>query len=93
MLELRVDRAVVDEACDTSAIAKAVALAAQEVGNTRQALNLLRVSAELSEQNGEVPVTDAHIETARERVQRGRRQSSERPSGWRSRMLCRRCRR
>ena len=71
MLELRVDRAVVDKACDTSAIAKA-ALAAQEVGNARQALNLRRVGGELAEQHGEVPVTDDHIETARERVQRGR---------------------
>nr|WP_241897944.1 cell division control protein Cdc6 [Halorubrum sp. C191] len=72
ILEHRADRAVVDEACDTSAIAKAAALAAQEVGNARQALDLLRVGAELAEQHGEAPVTDAHIETARERVQRGR---------------------
>ncbi|MDB9235696.1 cell division control protein 6-like protein [Halorubrum ezzemoulense] len=72
MLEYWADRAVVDEACDTSAIAKAAALAAQEVGNARQALDLLCVGAELAEQHGEAPVTDAHIETARERVQRGR---------------------
>ncbi|ELZ33612.1 cell division control protein 6-like protein [Halorubrum distributum JCM 10247] len=72
MLEYWADRAVVDEACDTSAIAKAAALAAQDMGNTRQALDLRRVGAELAEQHGEALVTDAHIETARERVQRGR---------------------
>jgi cell division control protein 6 len=72
MLEHRVDRAVVNEACDTSAIAKAAALAAQKVENARQVLDLLRVGAELAEQHGETPVTDDHIETARERVQRGR---------------------
>nr|WP_232508569.1 hypothetical protein [Haloarcula marismortui] len=53
-------------------IAKAAALAAQDMGNARQALDLLRVGAELAEQNGEIPMTDTHIETARERVQRGR---------------------
>jgi len=72
ILEHRAGRAFVDEACDTSAIANAAALAAQDMGNARQALDLLRVGAELAEQNGEALVTDAHIETARERVQRGR---------------------
>ena len=42
------------------------------MGNARQALDLLRVGAELAEQNGETPVTDDHIEAARDRVQRGR---------------------
>lgn len=72
ILEHRADRAFVDEACDTSAIAKAAALAAQDMGNVRQTLDLLRVGVELAEEKGEAPVTDAHIETARERVQRGR---------------------
>ncbi|WP_241658462.1 AAA family ATPase [Halorubrum sp. BOL3-1] len=72
ILEHRADRAFVDEACATSAIAKAAALAAQDMGNARQALDLLRVGAELAERNGEAPVTDEHVDTARERVQRGR---------------------
>ncbi|WP_241686217.1 cell division control protein 6-like protein [Halorubrum amylolyticum] len=71
ILDHRADRAVVDEACDTSAIAKGAALAAQEVENARQALDLLRVGAGLAEQHGEAPVTDA-LGTVRERVQRGR---------------------
>ncbi|MDB2283308.1 hypothetical protein PM030_15670 [Halorubrum ezzemoulense] len=70
MLEYWAARAVVDEACDTSAIATVAALAAQEVKNARQALDLLRAGAELAEQHGEAPVTDAHIEIARERVQK-----------------------
>lgn len=57
---------------DTSAIATAVALDTQEVENARQALDLLRAGAELAEQHGEAPVTDYHIETARERVQNHR---------------------
>jgi Cdc6-like AAA superfamily ATPase len=56
----------------TSAIAKAAALAAQVMGNAQQALDLLRVGAELAEQNGETSVINEHIDTARERVQRGR---------------------
>lgn len=72
ILEGRADRAVDDEACGTTAIAKAAALAAQEVGNARQALDLRRVGAERAEQNGKAPVTDDHVTTARARVQRGR---------------------
>ena len=51
ILEHRADWAFVDEACDTSAIAKAAALAAQDMGNARQAFDLLHVGAELAEQN------------------------------------------
>jgi Cdc6-like AAA superfamily ATPase len=72
VLEYWAERAVVDEARDTSGIAKAVVLAAQEVGDTQQALDLLQVGAELVEQHGKAPDTDAYIETARERLQRGR---------------------
>jgi cell division control protein 6 len=72
ILAHRAERAFVEGACDTSAIAKAAALAAQDMGNARQALDLLRVGAELAEQSGETLVTDDHIEAARERVQRGR---------------------
>ena len=68
----RAENAFVEGACDESAIAKAAALAAQDMGNARQALDLLRVGAELAERNGEMPVTDEHVETAREQVQRGR---------------------
>ena len=56
-LEHRAERAIVDEACDTSGITKAAALAAQDMGNARQALDLLRVGAELAEQHGEAPRT------------------------------------
>ncbi|EMA18019.1 cell division control protein 6-like protein [Haloarcula amylolytica JCM 13557] len=72
ILEHRAERAFVDEACDLSAIANAAALAAQDMGNARQALDLLRVGAELAERNGETSVMDDHIEAAREQVQRGR---------------------
>ena len=41
----RADSAFVDDGCDQSAIAMAVASAAQDMGNARQAIDLLRAAA------------------------------------------------
>jgi len=75
ILHHRAERAFIDDACDGSAIAKAAALSAQDMGNARQAIDLLRVGAEVAERTGEEVVTDDHIEEARMRVQRGRLQN------------------
>ncbi|NGM69537.1 AAA family ATPase [Natronolimnobius sp. AArcel1] len=72
ILHDRADRAFVDGACDDSAIAKAAALSAQDMGNARQAIDLLRVGAEVAERDGDETVDDTHIENARTLVQRGR---------------------
>ncbi|GAB3675134.1 orc1/cdc6 family replication initiation protein [Halopiger thermotolerans] len=72
ILRDRADRAFVDGACDESAIAKAAALSAQDMGNARQAIDLLRVGAEVAEREGDETGTDDHIEDARTLVQRGR---------------------
>ncbi|RKD95119.1 orc1/cdc6 family replication initiation protein [Halopiger aswanensis] len=72
ILHDRAERAFVDGACDESAIAKAAALSAQDMGNARQAIDLLRVGAEVAEREGDETVTDDHIEDARTLVQRGR---------------------
>ncbi|OVE84435.1 orc1/cdc6 family replication initiation protein [Natronolimnobius baerhuensis] len=72
ILHDRADRAFVDGACDDSAIAKAAALSAQDMGNARQAIDLLRVGAEVAERNSDEIVDDTHIENARTLVQRGR---------------------
>ncbi|MFC4438564.1 MULTISPECIES: orc1/cdc6 family replication initiation protein [Natrialbaceae] len=74
ILEDRADRAFVSGACDDSTIAKAAALSAQDMGNARQAIDLLRVGAEVAERAGDDVVTDEHIEDARTLVQRGRLQ-------------------
>ncbi|MCU4744268.1 orc1/cdc6 family replication initiation protein [Halobacteria archaeon AArc-m2/3/4] len=68
----RADRAFVDGAYDKSAITMAAALAAQDMGNARQAIDLLRVGAEVAEKAGDTRVVDDHIENARTLVQRGR---------------------
>ena len=72
ILRDRADRAFIDGACDESAIAKAAALSAQDMGNARQAIDLLRVGAEVAERDGDEVVDDTHIEDARTLVQRGR---------------------
>ncbi|SFT02937.1 orc1/cdc6 family replication initiation protein [Halostagnicola kamekurae] len=72
ILHDRADRAFVDGGCDDSAIAKAAALSAQDMGNARQALDLLRVGAEEAERQDDNIVVDTHIEEARTLVQRGR---------------------
>ncbi|QDX41020.1 orc1/cdc6 family replication initiation protein [Salarchaeum sp. JOR-1] len=72
ILRDRADRAFVEDGCADSAIAKAAAIAAKDRGNARQAIDLLRVGAEVAEKNGDTQVTDAHITDAQELVQRGR---------------------
>ncbi|ELY42627.1 AAA family ATPase [Natronorubrum bangense] len=75
ILQHRADQAFVDGACDRSAIAKAAALSAQDRGNARQAIDLLRAGAEVAQKEDEETVIDNHVEAARTLVQRGRLQT------------------
>src|SRR2546422_321800 len=45
------------------------ALAAQEHGDARRALDLLRVSAELAERQGEEHITEEHVQRAKNKIQ------------------------
>jgi cell division control protein 6 len=72
ILEDRANRAFVDEGYDRSAIGMAAAISAQDMGNARQAIDLLRVGGEVAERANDDCVTDSHIGDARELVQRGR---------------------
>jgi archaeal cell division control protein 6 len=72
ILRDRAKRAFVEEGWDRSAIGMASAISAQDMGNARQAIDLLRVGGEVAERRDDGCVTDEHIETARELVQRGR---------------------
>jgi len=72
ILSDRAERAFVTGGYDESAIAMAAAIAAQDMGNARQAIDLLRVGAEVAEKEGDDRVEDTHIRNARELVQRGR---------------------
>jgi len=68
----RAERALVDGGYDDSAIAKAGAIAAKDMGNARQAIDLLRVGAEVTERSSADTVTDTQITEAQRIVQRGR---------------------
>lgn len=68
----RAEQAFVDDGFDESAIAMASAIAAHDMGNARQAIDLLRTGTEQAEISGDGCVTDTHIKDARAIVQRGR---------------------
>ena len=72
ILEMRAEKALVDDACESSAIKLAAAKAAKDTGSARQAIDLLREGGDLAEEVGAGTITDDHIERAAERVQRGR---------------------
>lgn len=71
ILEHRAKKAFHEDAFNQSAIAKAAAIAAQDMGNARQALDLLKTGAEVAKRNEEETVTDKHISEAQIHVQRG----------------------
>ena len=54
------------------AVGKAAALAAQDTGSARQAIDLLRKGGEIAERVGDTTIEDKHIGDAREEVKRGR---------------------
>jgi len=72
ILRERAEKAFIDGAYDGSAIAWASAVSARDMGNARQAIDLLRVGAEVAEKAGEEQVAERHLKEARELVQRGR---------------------
>ena len=45
------------------------ALSAQEMGDARRALTLLRISAEEAERNGDTVVTEAHVRSAKNKIE------------------------
>jgi len=63
--ELAFEPGIVEE----SVIPRCAALSAQDSGDARKALDLLRVSAEIAERNGDAAVTDAHVTAARNKIE------------------------
>ena len=72
ILATRAEKALVDHACEESAIRLAAAKAAKDTGSARQAIDLLREGGDVAEEEGADTISDEHIERAAERVQRGR---------------------
>ncbi len=72
ILEERAKTAFNENAVDFAVITKCAALAAQENGDARKALDLLRVAAELSERENKGRVTERHVDTAEEKLDKDR---------------------
>ncbi len=70
ILRQRAEIAFYPEAVDNTVIEKCAAIAAQEHGDARRALDLLRVSAEIAERRGETKVLPEHVDMAHEKIER-----------------------
>lgn len=68
ILSIRITEAFYENAIDDSVINKCAALAAQEHGDARRALDLIRVAAEISERTGQTVITEDQLDVAKERI-------------------------
>ncbi|RLI80431.1 cell division control protein Cdc6 [Archaeoglobales archaeon] len=69
ILTQRAELAFYDGVLDEEVIPFCAALAAQEHGDARKALDLLRVSGEIAERDGECPVTKNHVKKAVKKIE------------------------
>ena len=69
ILKQRADLAFFPGVIDASVAPLCSALAAQEHGDARRALDLLRVAAEIAERNGDDKVTEAHVYKAKNKLE------------------------
>lgn len=72
ILEERSRTAFHENVIDYAVLTKCAALAAQENGDARKALDLLRVAAELAEREGRDRVTERHVDMAEEKLDKER---------------------
>jgi cell division control protein 6 len=54
---------------DPAVIPYCAALSAQDSGDARKALDFLRIAADIAERNGDSVVTEAHVNSAREKIE------------------------
>lgn len=72
ILQERSGMAFNENAVDYAVLTKCAALAAQENGDARKALDLLRVAAELAERESRGRVTERHVDMAEEKIDKER---------------------
>ncbi len=68
ILGIRILEAFNPDAIDESVLNKCAALAAQEHGDARRALELIRVAGEITERAGGDKINEEHLDVARERI-------------------------
>ena len=69
ILQDRANEAFYPDVVDESVIPYVAAISAQDSGDARKALDLLRISADIAERNGEKRITEAHVEYARQKFE------------------------
>ena len=69
ILKKRAELAFEPGIIDDGVIPYCAAISAQDSGDARKALDLLRVSAEIAERNGDTSVTEAHVNSARNKIE------------------------
>lgn len=65
----RAKEAFDDGILDDDVIPYCAALSAQEMGDARRALDLLRMSADIAERNGDKKITAAHVKSAKNKIE------------------------
>lgn len=69
ILEARAKDAFDEGVLDDDVIPYCAALSAQEMGDARRALDLLRMAADFAERNGDIKVTGAHVRYAKNKIE------------------------
>jgi cell division control protein 6 len=72
ILKERTDKAFIKDALKDGVISKCSALAAQEHGDARRALDLLRVAGELAERSEDKIIEKEHVDNAQDKIERDR---------------------
>lgn len=70
ILRIRAKQALIENGIDDSVIALCAAYSAQEHGDARRAMDILRVGGEIAEAQGCSKILDDHIKEARNRIER-----------------------
>ena len=69
ILKERAKLAFEPEAIEFGVIPLCAAIAAQDNGDARRALDLLRVAADIAERNGDTVITEAHVKNAKNKIE------------------------
>jgi cell division control protein 6 len=70
ILRSRAELAFEPGGLEDGVIALCAAMSAQEQGDVRRALNLLRVAADIAERNGDIAVAEAHVKSAKSKIEK-----------------------
>jgi len=69
ILNDRAKEAFYPDVLDSSVVPYCAAVSAQDSGDARKALDLLRISADIAERNGDSCITQAHVNYARQKIE------------------------